>query len=132
MIRDEILTAIYGGQFVEFSKLFPICFSIISHFPVFLTYFPKISQLFCSHFPISYLFPTSISHFALVSHLFLNYFLISHLFPTYFLIISHLFLVISHLCFANLSHLPPDLVKLSSLKAFVMILEQLWKQRSTK
>ena len=99
----------YGGQLLLFLNYFsfPSCLSLIfpsyfCNFP-FLTYFSTISW-----------FLTCFT-FTSVSHLFLNYFsLISQLFLIY---------VFANYIY-NLSHLPPDLLKLSSLKAFVMILEQ--------
>ena len=122
-------TNMYSGWLLEISQLFPSCFSIVSHFPL-------ISLKFCSYFSaishfllISQLFLTFISHSSLISQLFLDFLHASQVFLTCFSIISQL---ISQLHFANLSHLPPDLLKLSSLQAFVMILEQLWKQRCTK
>ena len=88
----------YGDWFVEFSQLF----SVVSQ--LFLTYFPKISFIFLTYF-LSLL----------------TYFFICHIVSQS--LVSQVFWLIFIHNFAYSSHLLPDLLRLSSLKASVMILD---------
>ena len=111
-----------SGIFSVISQLFLNYFSFPSYFSLISLKFPSYFSVTFHFLLISHLFLiyfSLLTCFSLISQLFLDFLLASPVFLTCFSLISQLFLIY---VFAK-CHLLPDLLKLSSLKALIMIFE---------